>query len=101
MAGAGASRARWVSGEIGVQEVFSRRHFLRCSVGEIKTYGHSHHYRGVGTMSAHINTVSLGYAYRRDDGIEGALSYTYRHFEDRFIRAQSMLLVRVSVPIGL
>jgi hypothetical protein len=101
MAGAGSASARWLRAEVGLQGVWALRHTIRCSYLWTGAFGHSGQYRGIGSMNTHVDSWSLSYAYRWDDGIEGRLSYIFRYVRSSFIRTSSAAQLSLSIPISL
>jgi hypothetical protein len=100
--GAGSSRARYASAEIGIQHVFLQRHFFRVSLLRMKTFGRGHgSFCGIGTMKTDVNTIACSYAYRWYSGIEMRLTYVHRMLAKGSIRTSTTCQVGVSVPIAL
>ena len=100
MAGVGSSNARWASAEVGLQEVFSVRHYLRFSYSMMRAFGHSKRFAGIGTLNTTVDGVACSYAYRCDNGIEGRLSCLFRTVKRGPIRASAVWLLSVSLPIS-
>ena len=102
LAGIGSSKARFVSGELGVQQMFFQHHFLRLSYIHMKTFGHNHgRFRGIGTIKTDVNTITASYAYRWYNGIEARVSYIHRILTSGSLRRSSTCQVGVSIPISL
>ena len=98
--GIGTHQARWVSGEVGIQQVFFSRHFLRGALGIIETYGHARGFRGIGTIRTTVRTLSASYAYRLSNGVEVRLSSIWRMVtRGPVVRAQSCQL-SLSFPLS-
>lgn len=101
LGGVGSSRARWTRAEVGVQQVFNRRHSIRLSYEWLKTFGHSGQFHGIGSIRTVSNGASVSYAYRFDNGLEARCSYLYRHLHGEGLQASSGLRLSVSLPLSL
>jgi hypothetical protein len=101
LTGIGTHQARWVTGEVGVQQVFYSKHFLRLALCCTHTYGHhSGSFQGFGTVRSIIKSVSVSYAYRFANGIEGRLSYSRKSFEKGCLRGAHAWQASLSLPLS-
>lgn len=100
LGGVGSSRARWVRSEVGLQQVFFRRHYIRLSYEWLKTFGNANHFHGIGSIRTICNSASVSYAYRFDSGLEARCSYLYHHLHRRGLRAASEIVLSLSVPLS-
>lgn len=102
LGGVGSSRARYVNGELGIQQVFLNRHYFRISYGYMKTFGRKDKpFRGIATLKTDVNTISCSYAYRWYNGIEARVSLVNRMLTKCSLRSSTMVQVCFSVPISL
>jgi hypothetical protein len=101
LGGTGSARARWARAEVGLQQVFSRRHYIRISYEWLTSFGHAERFQGIGTIRTFVNGVGLSYAYRFDDGLEARCSYVYRHMHRGGLQAASGLRISLSLPFSL
>jgi hypothetical protein len=102
LGGVGSRRACYASGEVGMQQVFFQRHYLRASFLHMKTFGSRHgSFHGIGTLKTDVNTIALSYAYRWYSGIEVRLTYIRRMLTRSGIRSSTTCQAGISVPISL
>ena len=100
LGGAGSSRARWARAEVGIQQAFFRRHYIRLSYEWLKAFGHAERFHGIGTIRTISQGASASYAYRFGNGIEARCSYLYRHLRHGGLRAASGVRVSLSLPLS-
>lgn len=100
LGGTGSSRARWTRVELGIQQVFARRHYIRLSYEWLKTFGHNGRFHGIGTIRTVSHGASASYTYRFDNGLEVRCSYLYRHLHRGGLRAASALRLSLSLPLS-
>ena len=98
--GMGTSRARWARAEVGVQQVFSRRHTIRLSYEWLKTFGHSESFHGMGTLRALCHDVAFSYGYRFDNGFQVRCSYAKRLIHRWGLRSSSQVRVSLAIPVS-
>ncbi len=98
--GIGTHNARWMGGEVGMQQVLFSRHFLRGSLGCTETFGRARRFCGIGTMRTVVKTVTASYAYRFSNGVEARISAIWRMVtKGPVVRAQSCQ-ASISVPLS-
>lgn len=99
--GVGNSRASWGRCEIGVQNVYARRHRVRLAYEGLRTFRSHGRFQGIGTRKIFANGCSALYGYTFDNGIELKCWYTYRRCIGDSLRWVSELRLAVSTPIEL
>jgi hypothetical protein len=100
LGGVGSSKGRWVRAEVGLQQVFFRKHYIRLSYEWLKSFGNTDHFHGIGSIRTTCNSASMSYAFKFDSGIEACCSYVYHHLHHRGLRAASELRLSLSLPLS-
>ncbi len=100
--GVGSSKARFMSGEFGIQHVMKQRHFVRMAYQHLRTFGSGRSsFRGMATVPMRVHTMTASYAYRWDSGIEARVSYIHRMLAKSGLQRATSIQGSVSIPIAL
>ena len=100
LGGMGSSKARWFRAEVGLQQVFSRKHYVRLSCEWLRAIGTADRFHGIGTIRTSCPGAGVSYAYRFDSGIEARCSYLYHHLHHRRLREVSQVVCSFSLPLS-
>lgn len=101
-AGIGDYSSRWVAAEVGVQQGFLSRHFVRCHISYIKGLGtRNDDFRGIGSLHAALLSFQGAYVYRWNGGIETSIAYLVGCLQGKVGMRTQRFLLSLSIPLSL